>query len=559
MDLENPALKIMQPINSIMIIRTPLSNQNNCLINNLIICLILCGIIILSPNFLEGQPTIQWSHLYGGSNSDLSLSFQKTTDGGYILAGVTKSEDGDLNGHYGAETWDGWIIKTDEEGVLQWQQHYGGTGYDKIVDVQPTQDGGYIASGYSTSSDGDLTENKGNDDAWIIKLNGIGEIEWQKTYGGSSYDETRRIRPLKNGGYLVAGTSRSQDGDLDTLKKTGGGNYWLFQITETGEIVWMKTYGGNETDVIFDMELTNDGGCVMVGNALSSDEDITENKGLLDCWIVKVDTIGNIQWQHAYGGSNNDNAISVSPTFDGGYIIAGGTHSSDGDVSFIRGEEDFWVLKLHSDGTIQWQKTYGGSLSDHGIAVIQTIDKGFLVGGESTSADGNLNGNHGDGDLWLLKLDTIGQIQWQKNFGGSESELPFKLLQLENMDYVIAGVSASSDGDLSDNHGRGDFWIFKLSSVTSTTYIAPLLKEMKIYPNPLTSNLLNLTFNSERTLDVYIEITTNLGKKIFSEKRQTISGKNNIPLSLPVISASIYFITIKVEGQLFTKKIEKFK
>jgi predicted secreted protein len=196
-----------------------------------------------------------------------------------------------------------------------------------------------------------------------LKLSSNGEIEWQKTYGGS-WDDVRSFQQTIDGGYIVAGWTGSFG--------AGGDDIWILKLSSTGDIEWQKTYGGSEYDRALSVQQTSDGGYIIAGK--------TDSFGAEggDTWVLKLSSAGEIEWQKTFGGSSDDYASSIQETSDGGYIIAGKTDS------FGAGGDDTWVLKLSSAGEIEWQKTYGGSSDDYASSIQETSDGGYMekvVGG----------------------------------------------------------------------------------------------------------------------------------------------------------------------------------
>jgi len=315
----------------------------------------------------------QWANTYGGSNDDWAYSIQQTSDGGYIVAGETRS--------FGAGSGDFWVLKLDGSGNVQWQKTYGGTGYDYARSIQQTTDGGYIVAGVTYSYSG------GYQDVWVLKLDQDGNVIWQKTYGGGYTDIAFSIRQTSYGGYILVGYTTSAG--------AGKTDIWVLRIDQNGNVLWQKTYGGSDNDFNFitnSIQQTSDGGYIVTGRTYSF------GAGNSDVWILKLDGSGNVQWQKTYGGSNDDWAYSIQQTSDDGYIVAGGT------VSFGAGNGDFWVLKLDSNGNVLWQKTYGGTDRDSALAIQQTSDGGYIVAGYTNSFGA------GKSDVWILKLDSNGNI-----------------------------------------------------------------------------------------------------------------------------------------------------
>lgn len=210
------------------------------------------------------------------------------------------------------------------------------------------------------------------------------------------------------------------------------------------------------------IELTNDGGFIVAGSTHSDDGNVSGNHGMSDFWIVKLDSEGVLEWQKCLGGSGHDWAHSVQQTADGGYILAGSTESNDGDVTGNHGGQDFWIVKLKEDGELEWQRCLGGSSNDTASAVQQTIDGGYIVSGYTESNDGDVSGNRGNSDYWLVKLSSSGDLLWQKCLGGSDHDYSHSLQQTTDGGYILAGSSRSNDGDVTGNQGDYDFWVVKL-------------------------------------------------------------------------------------------------
>ncbi len=404
-------------------------------------------------------PEIEWEKSYGGTSIDEAYSIYQTSDSGYVMAGLTHSDDGDITFHYGLST-DYWIVKVNKFGIIEWQKSFGGYEWDYAKFVEQTNDNGYIIAGWTYSIDGEVSDNHGQCDYWILKLSDSGFIEWKKSYGGSNVEDGWSIHQTSDGGFIVAGDAHSVDGDL--TENFGGGDVWILKLNEDGDIEWQKSYGGSNFDYAWSLALTSDDGYVIGGMSSSSDGDLTINNGDNDYWILKLSSDGSIEWQKSYGGSGEDRANSIQQTFDGGYIVAGWTISNDGDVSGNHGNYDFWVLKLNAEGGLEWQKCYGGSQIDAASSVHQTIDGGYIVAGGSISIDGDVTGNHGDHDFWVVKLSPTGSLEWERSLGSSGFDGAIDINQTYDTGYIVAGYASSNTGDVSGNHGTMDYWIVKL-------------------------------------------------------------------------------------------------
>jgi len=407
---------------------------------------------------LNSKGDTPWQKCLGGTSADWAYSGQQTSDGGYIVAGYAKSNNGNVSGNHGKE--DYWVVKLDSEGGIQWKKCLGGTGRDIARSVQQTSDSGYIVAGYTSSNDGDVSGNHGSDDYWVVKLDSKGNILWQKCLGGSDQDVAGSVQQTSDKGYIVAGTTGSNDGDVSG--NHGSDDYWVLKLDSEGGIQWKKCLGGRWQDIAKSVQQTSDEGYIVAGFTTSHDGDVSGNHGSDDYWVVKLDSEGVIQWKKCLGGSRLDAASSIQQTSDGGYIITGDTESNDGDVSGNHGSDDYWVVKLDSKGGIQWKKCLGGTSDEWAFVVQQTFDNGYIIAGLAKSNDGDVSGNHGLNDYWVVKLNSKGGIQWQKCLGGSGYEGAFGVQQTTDDGYVVAGFTNSNDGDVSGNHGKEDYWVVKL-------------------------------------------------------------------------------------------------
>lgn len=246
--------------------------------------------------------------------------------------------------------------------AIEWQKVLGGTGSEGYgIIILQTTDGGYIIAGNTNSNDGDVLGNHGGYDAWVVKLSTTGIIQWQKAIGGTSYDSISSIVQTTDGGFVLAGRTSSVDGDLIGFASDQFFNHraWVLKLSVTGNIQWQKTIGGTGYDVANSFQQTADGGYIVTGITYSNDNDVTGNHGLSDFWVVKLSTAGIIQWQKCLGGSNEDEAYSIQKTSDSGYVVAGVSLSNDNDVTGNHGDGDFWVVKLSPDqlSTVEFSNT----------------------------------------------------------------------------------------------------------------------------------------------------------------------------------------------------------
>jgi len=413
-------------------------------------------------------PHIQWQKSLGGNYIDQANSIAQTNDGGYIVVGNSVSTNGNVTAHYG--NWDIWAVKINGIGAIQWQRTLGGSNHDYATSIIQATDGDYVMAGYSFSNDSDVTGNHGIADYWIVKLDTIGDIKWQKSLGGNGNDWAQSIIQASDGNYVIAGSSYSTNGNV--TGNHGDRDFWIVKIDTVGTIIWQKSLGGVRGDVAYSITQTYDGGFAVAGSSDSTSGDVTGHHGSSlyhDYWVVKLSSAGTIEWQKSLGGTNNDEACSIIQTADSGYVVAGNSYSNNGDVSGNHGGADYWILKLNSVGTLQWQKSLGGTGDDKAYSMIKTTSGGFILTGYSYSNNGNVTGNHGDADYWIAKLDSVGSIEWQKSLGGSSTDIGHSIIQATDGSFVIAGESNSVGGDVSGNHGGIDYWIVKLAECNLLT------------------------------------------------------------------------------------------
>ncbi|UCF49177.1 MAG: hypothetical protein JSU91_05355 [Thermoplasmatales archaeon] len=359
----------------------------------------------------DNEPKIEWLSTFGGQYFDRGDCVQQTTNGGFIITGSSES--------FGSGNYDVWMIKTDSNGTEEWNKTYGGLGYDNGLSVQQTTDGGFIIAGGTTSYA------VGSRDVWLIKTDADGNEEWNKTYGGTNFDSGESVQQTADGGYVIIGqTSSYGDGMSDA---------WLIKTDSNGSLDWDKTYGGFHYDYGWSGIQTSDGGYMIVGRTESF------GAGHGDFWIIKTDGYGNKIWDETFGTGGFESAHSVQETSDGAYITAGFTNS------YGAGWYDIWLIKMSSVGTKVWEKTYGGLGGDTCGSVWQTFDGGFIIAG------GTYSYGLGNSDFWVIKTDAEGNENWNRTFGGSNYDCAESVKQTTEGGYIVAGRTGSfgaGDSDL---------------------------------------------------------------------------------------------------------------
>jgi len=306
--------------------------------------------------------------------------------------------------------------------VVKWDHTFGGAQDDEARAVITTADGGFAFCGWTASSD------SSKNDAWIVRLNKDGQRLWEKTYGDSADDEATALAELKSGGFIVSG-AKTVNGKADA---------WLIRLDPRGELLWEKNYGGKEFDKAESFVVTADGDFIVCGGTRS------QGAGLLDAWIFRVDSTGNLLWEKTFGGEKFDRINSIITMPEGGFAVCGQTSSSGA------GAVDFWLMRLDSQGQVLWDKVFGGAKNDWANAIAQTSDGGFLLCGITESQGA------GESEAWVLRLDAEGNLLWDKPMGGAQHENTYAITATSAGEYVFAGVTSSKGA------GGKDGWVIKL-------------------------------------------------------------------------------------------------
>ena len=305
--------------------------------------------------------SVMWSQTYGSNEeAEWAYSLVQASDGGYAIAGGAMAL---------GVSYDFWLVKTDENGSMQWSQKYGGTSEDRAYSLIETSDGGFALAG-GTHSFG-----AGSYDFWLVKTDTNGNMEWSRTYGGALYDTARSLVETSDGGYAIAGYTSS----------VGAGNY--------------------------------------------------------DCWLVKTDSSGNMEWNQAYGGTENEHAYSLVETSGGEYVMTGSIES------FGAGKGDFWLINIDANGNEEWNQTYGGLEHEIARSLVETFDGGYAMAGQTTTGDAAVNA--GDSyDLWMIKTDGSGKLEWNQTFGGAGDQMAYSLVEAFDSGFALAGFRLSgADGN----------------------------------------------------------------------------------------------------------------
>jgi hypothetical protein len=396
----------------------------------------LCFVVLV-----EAQSSI-WSQTYGGTEGDWATAVAEASDGGYVIVGYTQS--------FGISDYAFLLVKTDMYGNVMWNRTYGGADIDMASSVIAVSTGGYALAG-STSSFG-----AGETDGWLIKTDNQGNTEWNTTIGGTSYDYVNSLIETSDGCFVLAGQTYSFGAGTD--------DFWLIKVDSDGNVLWNKTYGTDDPDYALCVIETSDMGYALVGDKKTIPEGVDPRNIPEDCWLVKTDSDGNMQWNKTYAETYSDRAWSLVQTTDGEYVFAGSTNS------FGAGGYDFWLTKTDDQGNAVWNKTYGGADEDWGAALVKSSDGGYTIAGYTKSFGA------GDRDFWLVKTDADGNLEWNQTYGGTEYDVANALITTSNGGYAIAGDTESFGTE------GGNFWLL----VSDSHGVIPEFQPWLVLPMLLT-------------------------------------------------------------------------
>jgi hypothetical protein len=345
----------------------------------------------------------QWEKIFGGTGREFSGSVHVTSDGGYIIIGNSNSFDQGRNAVY--------LVKTDSLGNLMWETNvgdgYGGQGYSSQV----ANDGGYIITGLTSSRLGEKA-------VYLLKTDSNGVLEWENTFKGKGSSAGWSVQVAIDGGYIIAGYTKASVAE-------GGNNVYLVKTDLRGELEWEKYFGGTYYDRGHSVQVTGDGGYIIAGETESF------GAGKSDVYLIKTNSNGELEWNKTYGGPENDIGWCVRVTSDGGYIIAGLTDS------YGVGGSDVYLVKTDSNGKLMWEKAFGRAGYDRGYCVQVTDDGGYVISGFVTASNVSLGY-----DVYLVKTDSNGDLEWEKTFGGPDHDMGWCVQVTSDGGYILTGTTS---------------------------------------------------------------------------------------------------------------------
>jgi hypothetical protein len=353
--------------------------------------------------------------------------------------------------------------------MVNWQSCFGGSEFDYATDMVEFNNKFYIL-GNTFSDDGDIFLLHGENDYWLVCTDNQGNMLWERTYGGSESDGTCRILSTGKGYFYLLGTAFSSDGDITNDPYIGSPDYWIVKIDSLGNIIWDKIAGGSAGETLWTGALTSDGGLIAIGQTSSNDGDISVFYGANESWMVKISSDGKLEWDFTIGTDFADISQAIIQTSDGGYLVGGSSMlGQGGNITCVPHSSmaDAILTKLDADRNIEWQQCFGGSDHD-GIYQIIELSDGYVFSAYTASHDGDVTGYHGNTDIWIVKIDFFGNIIWEQCFGGSNGEVAHNIFQKNNSEMSIFGQTRSNDGDVSGNHSQSeydhDIWMFSINN-----------------------------------------------------------------------------------------------
>lgn len=418
---------------------------------------------------MNGQiKKLDWIQNLGGSDRDEATCILPTSEEGVIISGYTYSNDGIVGSNSGWQ--DGWLIKTNKEGHIEWQKTFGGNDGDVIEEIVETNDG-YVICGWSSSTVSNFVTSKGLEDGFIAKIDKSGKIIWKRSYGGTLMDKLFDVEILDNGDIVAVGYTMSPDIHLTNSEHNGLLDVWVIRLTSNGDVVWKKAFGGSDDDFAYNILKTPDNKIIIAGSSDSMDGQVGVTVGEWDCWLFEIDLNGELEWTQKFGYEGHE-VINDLIFYNNSYYVIGSSNSSNRTNAF--GNYDAWIVQIDQSGNFIEDYSFGSSEKDL-VRSATATPNGIYISGESET-NGSIDG-------WLIQMDANGSILESQFIGGSEYDILNDIAFKDNAVYVT-GSSYSSDGDMYQNFGESDALIAKLGAGTTDNEI-----DIQVFPNPASDGL----------------------------------------------------------------------
>jgi hypothetical protein len=475
----------------------------------------------MASNLPAQNPNIIWLQIYGDGVLDCVYWVEQVGQGshpdqpGFILAGYTESVG---QGHN-----DVLLIKTDGDGNVEWARTYGGSNNDAGFCVKPTSDSGFVVCGFFTGG-GRFTS-----DGYIIKTDASGDTVWTRRYGDSGSESFVEITQTSDGGYIAAGY-KMEPGEYYT-------DIYVVKIDSVGAVMWSREFGRPLfLDHAKSVLQTSDGGYIICGVTSGIDTDF-------DIWLIKTDSGGNVEWNCTYGGDGSDAGYSLDQTSDGGYIVAGYK-----TILIAPYHHDLYLVKTSSDGTVQWERTYGESGSDYANSVRETSDGGFIAAGlMETPVQGGC-------DIYVVKTDGNGDLQWFGTMSVNDADVGYCVRQTDDDNFVIAGSTVIFGVSF-------DAFLIKMSSGMvgvegeTVNFTPDEIRLLRNYPNPF-NTFATIRYSLRESSEVSINIYDILGRKVETlVQNQNSAGNHQVIWDADGLPSGVYFCNIKAGDHSETQKM----
>ncbi|HYK46123.1 MAG TPA: T9SS type A sorting domain-containing protein [Parafilimonas sp.] len=538
---------------------------------------------------------------FGGTSVDQLTCLQQTSDGGYILGGTSFSGIGGDKSQASRGNSDYWIVKIDRKGKKQWDATFGGTGPDELHSLQQTVDGGYILGGSSLSGiSGDKTQpTKGGKDFWIVKTDANGVKQWDADFGGDLFEELFSVRQTLEGGYILGGYSLSDVNGDKTDPNRGRFDMWIVKTDENGNKKWDAAFGGNDDDWLAQLRQTTDRGYILGGWSWSgaSGDKSQRSKGDNDYWIIKIDAKGVRQWDADLGGSSNDYLTDIQQTADAGYVLGGYSSSplSGNKTQPTQGGTDYWIVKTDVDGKKQWDADFGGSEFEFLNGLQQTNDGGYILGGYSASgiSGDKTEDTKGFNDFWIVKTTADSAscniptdlrttnirsegatLKWDTLAGVTNYEVEYRIaggfsdwtiISTTTNQTTIAGLFSGTQYEwkvrsvcsekLSSEWSVKETFMTSFAAQAVENFSSTTLAGLQVYPNPLVE-FATVSFSLANASTVRISITDMSGKILQTIIDQNfLAGRHEVKLNRGSLVAGMYLLQVKINDGLTVRKI----
>ncbi|HRF77739.1 MAG TPA: MopE-related protein [Chitinophagales bacterium] len=434
--------------------------------------IITTAFALLLPAIVSAQagiyPDILWERNYGGTASDYLQDACATSDSGYLLFGQSRSIGDDVGALHGGQ--DYWLLKIDSVGNTVWNKTYGGADDEYGIAIMQSSNNNFVISGITYSDGtGDVVNNFDDGwepystDTWNVRIDNLGSIQWSENYGGSKDDGPDFLYEAFGQKILTVGYSMSNSYMVDG--NNGYSDFYIFLTDSNGSVEWSVTLGSSSYDYAYGATQLADSNFLIVGHSGTNNLDFAGGYGASEGWLVLIDKSGEVIWKKNYGGSAADDLLAVMPLNSDDLILSGYSMSSDFDLNINYGGFDFWIMRTDSIGNVQWSTSLGTAGWDL-VKHMEISDSTIYVCGYNGGNSGVVTDNHGSLDFWLVALDFYGNILWHRSYGGTLSDVANNIIINPDKTMLLSGVSYSNNGDVGAHYGTStysDFWVIKLS------------------------------------------------------------------------------------------------